>query len=90
MRPSCTCMAGRRSCRRLIFYALAKHKAKVIVTAHDFFLSCPNGGLINFQSGSVCKHQAAFGCVSRDQLRQAQLLSQALAFPAHADAARRR
>ncbi|APG93729.1 glycosyltransferase family 4 protein [Sinorhizobium americanum] len=37
-----------------IFYALAKHKAKVIVTAHDFFLSCPNGGLINFQSGTVC------------------------------------
>ncbi|ACP21480.1 polysaccharide biosynthesis protein, putative (plasmid) [Sinorhizobium fredii NGR234] len=37
-----------------IFYALAKHKAKVIVTAHDFFLSCPNGGLINFQSGAVC------------------------------------
>jgi glycosyltransferase involved in cell wall biosynthesis len=38
-----------------IFYALAKHKAKVIVTAHDFFLSCPNGGLINFQSGDVCE-----------------------------------
>ncbi|AYG59578.1 glycosyltransferase family 4 protein [Rhizobium jaguaris] len=37
-----------------IFYALAKHKAKVIITAHDFFLSCPNGGLINFQSGTVC------------------------------------
>ncbi|MDL2408921.1 glycosyltransferase [Rhizobium calliandrae] len=37
-----------------IFYALAKHKAKVIITAHDFFLSCPNGGLINFQTGAIC------------------------------------
>jgi glycosyltransferase involved in cell wall biosynthesis len=37
-----------------IFYALAKHRAKVVVTAHDFFLNCPNGGLINFQSGAIC------------------------------------
>jgi glycosyltransferase involved in cell wall biosynthesis len=37
-----------------IFYALARHEAKVIVTAHDFFLNCPNGGLINFHSGDVC------------------------------------
>ncbi|AYG69980.1 MULTISPECIES: glycosyltransferase family 4 protein [unclassified Rhizobium] len=37
-----------------IFYALAKHEVKVIVTAHDFFLNCPNGGLINFHSGDVC------------------------------------
>ena len=37
-----------------IFYALAKHETKVIVTAHDFFLNCPNGGLINFRSGDVC------------------------------------
>ncbi|TXH85086.1 MAG: glycosyltransferase [Rhizobium sp.] len=37
-----------------IFYALANHRAKVIITAHDFFLTCPNGGLINFRSGEVC------------------------------------
>ncbi|GES46388.1 polysaccharide biosynthesis protein [Rhizobium dioscoreae] len=37
-----------------IFYALARHRVKVIVTAHDFFLTCPNGGLINFRSGEVC------------------------------------
>jgi glycosyltransferase involved in cell wall biosynthesis len=37
-----------------IFYALAQHDVNVIVTAHDFFLSCPNGGLINFRSGAIC------------------------------------
>ncbi len=37
-----------------IFHALARHRVKVIVTAHDFFLTCPNGGLINFRSGEVC------------------------------------
>jgi glycosyltransferase involved in cell wall biosynthesis len=48
-----------------IFYALAKHKAKVIITAHDFFLSCPNGGLINFQSGTVCNlRPLSAGCLA--------------------------
>jgi glycosyltransferase involved in cell wall biosynthesis len=37
-----------------IFYALAQHKARVLVTAHDFFLNCPNGGLINYKSGEIC------------------------------------
>ncbi|MDE1995088.1 MAG: glycosyltransferase family 4 protein [Rhizobiaceae bacterium] len=48
-----------------IFYALAKHKAKVIITAHDFFLSCPNGGLINFQSGTICDiPPLSLGCLA--------------------------
>lgn len=38
-----------------IFYALKRANARVIVTAHDFFLSCPNGGYINYQTGAVCE-----------------------------------
>ncbi|PZU90431.1 MAG: polysaccharide biosynthesis protein [Shinella sp.] len=39
-----------------IFHALTRHRARVIVTAHDFFLSCPNGGYLNFRRGDVCTH----------------------------------
>ncbi len=38
-----------------IFYALARSSARVLVTAHDFFLNCPNGGLINYKSGEICR-----------------------------------
>ncbi|MGX5668412.1 glycosyltransferase family 4 protein [Rhizobium daejeonense] len=40
-----------------IFHALARHRARVIVTAHDFFLNCPNGGYLNFRTGDVCNYQ---------------------------------
>lgn len=40
-----------------IFHALARHRARVIVTAHDFFLNCPNGGYLNFRTGEVCHYQ---------------------------------
>lgn len=40
-----------------IFHALARHRARVIVTAHDFFLNCPNGGYLNFRTGKVCTHR---------------------------------
>jgi glycosyltransferase involved in cell wall biosynthesis len=38
-----------------IFYALARHKARVIASAHDFFLGCPNGAFLNFQNGEICR-----------------------------------
>ena len=48
-----------------IFHALAKHGARVIVTAHDFFLTCPNGGYLNFNTGEVCEQQPmSFGCLA--------------------------
>ncbi|TCU40889.1 glycosyltransferase family 4 protein [Rhizobium azibense] len=37
-----------------IFHALAESPARVIVTAHDFFLNCPNGGRLNYRSGEIC------------------------------------
>ncbi len=40
-----------------IFHALARHRVRVIVTAHDFFLTCPNGGRLNFRTGEVCEYE---------------------------------
>lgn len=37
-----------------IFYALAEHEGRIIVTAHDFFLNCPNGGFIDYPTGNIC------------------------------------
>ena len=37
-----------------IFHTLKAAGARVIVTAHDFFLSCPNGGYVNYRSGRIC------------------------------------
>ncbi|WP_163269545.1 glycosyltransferase [Chelativorans alearense] len=37
-----------------IFYALARHDVRVMVTTHDFFLTCPNGGYVNYRKGSIC------------------------------------
>ena len=48
-----------------IFHALSRHGARVIVTAHDFFLTCPNGGYLNFRSGEVCGHRPmSLGCLT--------------------------
>ncbi|WEX08873.1 glycosyltransferase family 4 protein [Chelativorans sp. AA-79] len=37
-----------------IFHALARHRANVVLTTHDFFLTCPNGGYVNYQRGDIC------------------------------------
>ncbi|ATN34846.1 polysaccharide biosynthesis protein [Rhizobium sp. ACO-34A] len=53
-----------------IFHALARHRARVIVTAHDFFLNCPNGGYLNFRTGDVCNYRpmsAACVCSNCDK-----------------------
>lgn len=38
-----------------IFFALRRFPINVVVTAHDFFLCCPNGGLVHFGTGDVCE-----------------------------------
>lgn len=37
-----------------VFAALKPVEARTIVSCHDFFNVCPNGGLLNFQTGKVC------------------------------------
>ncbi len=40
-----------------VFRALAPVSRRLIVTAHDFFLVCPNGAYVLFKSGRVCPHK---------------------------------
>ncbi|OOG69159.1 polysaccharide biosynthesis protein [Sinorhizobium sp. A49] len=48
-----------------IFHALARSKAKVIVTAHDFFLSCPNGAYVHYDKGEICAEKPlSAGCLA--------------------------
>lgn len=37
-----------------IFESAAKYKAKVCYTLHDYFSFCPNGGLYNYKSKTIC------------------------------------
>jgi glycosyltransferase involved in cell wall biosynthesis len=38
-----------------VFHALRPVAARLIVSAHDFFLVCPNGGYFNFRSENPCE-----------------------------------
>jgi glycosyltransferase involved in cell wall biosynthesis/polysaccharide pyruvyl transferase WcaK-like protein len=37
-----------------VFTALASVRARTLITAHDFFLVCPNGAYANYVSGTTC------------------------------------
>lgn len=37
-----------------IFKVAEKKKFKVVLTVHDYFLICPNGGLFNYQKSKIC------------------------------------
>ena len=37
-----------------LFVALAPYRSRVVISAHDFFLACPNGAFANFQTGHRC------------------------------------
>lgn len=37
-----------------IFDALKRVEERVVVSCHDFFNACPNGGLLHFRKGEVC------------------------------------
>ena len=39
-----------------IFAALAPVRARLILSAHDFFLVCPNGAYADMTSGAPCTH----------------------------------
>lgn len=38
-----------------IFYVLDKMKFKTVLTVHDYFLSCPNGGFFNYNENKICQ-----------------------------------
>ena len=37
-----------------IFAALAPYRPRVVISAHDFFLACPNGAYADFRAGRAC------------------------------------
>ncbi len=38
-----------------IFSAINKNKFKSVVTFHDYFFMCPNGGFFNYKKNKICK-----------------------------------
>ena len=41
-----------------LFSITAKYNLKIVITLHDYFLFCPNGGLFNYQTKKICKVKA--------------------------------
>ncbi|MBU6190738.1 MAG: glycosyltransferase family 4 protein [Betaproteobacteria bacterium] len=41
-----------------VFAALAPVRKRLVISAHDFFLACPNGAFTNFSTGAPCPHTA--------------------------------
>ena len=47
-----------------IFRALAQVQARTVLTTHDFFLSCGNGGQFNFKKNIICEKTGnSLGCL---------------------------
>lgn len=44
-----------------------KHGFKVVLTLHDYFIACPNGGFYDYPGNSVCNRlPLSFSCVTRN------------------------
>lgn len=41
-----------------VFAALAPVRQRLVISAHDFFLACPNGAFTQFKTGELCPHTA--------------------------------
>ncbi|GEN99822.1 polysaccharide biosynthesis protein [Novosphingobium sediminis] len=41
-----------------VFAALAPVRQRLVISAHDFFLACPNGAFTRFKTGEPCPHTA--------------------------------
>lgn len=41
-----------------VFAALAPVRGRLVISAHDFFLACPNGAFTQFRTGELCPHTA--------------------------------
>ncbi|SDF96186.1 glycosyltransferase family 4 protein [Paraburkholderia phenazinium] len=50
-----------------LFTALGRVRERTVITAHDFFLVCPNGGFADYRAGTVCSRvPLGVACVTRD------------------------
>lgn len=53
-----------KACSSIIFKIAAEKKIHTIVTLHDYFMSCPNGGFYNYKQQKICrKTPLSFKCV---------------------------
>ena len=43
-----------------IFDVAFKMKFKVVVTLHDYFTACPNGGYFNYKTNEICQPKTTF------------------------------
>lgn len=41
-----------------VLHEAIKSNIPIVVTGHDYFLACPNGGFYNYQQGEICKLRA--------------------------------
>lgn len=47
-----------------IFHVCFKKKFKIILTMHDYFTACPNGGYFNYKKNCICKYKPlSFKCI---------------------------
>lgn len=46
-----------------IFRALKKRCIPFIITAHDYFLTCPNGGFFHYRRNEICTIERGFRCI---------------------------
>ena len=54
-----------------VFAALQGVEDRVVLSAHDFFLACPNGSFSYLKTGDVCAHKPlSTGCIGADCDRQ--------------------
>lgn len=44
-----------------VFKVAIDKKFKVILTIHDYFTACPNGGFYNYNKNSICKYKSLSG-----------------------------
>lgn len=50
-----------------VFDALKTVRRRLVLSAHDFFLACPNGSFSYLKTGAVCGHKPlTLGCVTAD------------------------
>lgn len=57
-----------------LFSALGPVMDRVVVSAHDFFSSCPNGAMFDFRRGESCTlRPLSFGCMARNCDRRRRL-----------------
>ncbi len=54
-----------KACSSVIFKVTAEKKFHTIVTLHDYFMSCPNGGFYNYKKQKICrKVPLSFKCIT--------------------------